>query len=166
MRIRWIVLGGAALALAAPMRGAAQEFKPPRVSGASSGTHLGLFGFGVRGGIDLKNRGQVVVGTALDLGDLFSSRVRLRPSGEIGVFNGGNSYVGSLEALYRFTDDDQVAIPYIGTGLSLAGHEHCGEPRLRVRAPLQVHLQLAARVPRDGRAAAAPGVHRTHHPSG
>ena len=126
MRIRWIVLGGAALALAAPMRGAAQEFKPPRVSGASSGTHLGLFGFGVRGGIDLKNRGQVVVGTALDLGDLFSSRVRLRPSGEIGVFNGGNSYVGSLEALYRFTDDDQVAIPYIGTGLSLAGHEHCG----------------------------------------
>jgi hypothetical protein len=52
--------------------------------------------------------------------------VRLRPSGEIGVFSGENTYIGSAEALYRFTDDDQVAIPYLGSGISVAGHTRCG----------------------------------------
>jgi hypothetical protein len=126
MRTLWIALGAALLAAPAPPPLSGQEFKPPRVSGAPTGTRIGLFGFGVRGGVDLKGSGQLVVGTVLDLGDLFTARVRLRPSGEIGVFNGGNTYIGSAEALYRFTDDDQVAIPYIGTGLSLAGHENCG----------------------------------------
>jgi hypothetical protein len=124
MRLAWVVL--AAGVVAAPRTARGQEFTPPRVARASSGTHLGLFGFGVRGGVDLQGNGQLVVGTTLDLGDLFSSRLRLRPSGELGVFNGPNSYVGSFEALYRFTPDDQAAIPYLGTGLSLAGHDHCG----------------------------------------
>ena len=65
-------------------------------------------------------------GTTIDMGNLFSKRVRLRPSGEIGVFNGENTYVASMEALWRFTDDEEVATPYIGTGLSFAGHEACG----------------------------------------
>jgi len=67
-----------------------------------------------------------VLGTTLDMGNLFSNRVRLRPSGEIGVFNGENTYVASMEALWRFTDDEEIATPYIGTGLSLAGHDACG----------------------------------------
>jgi len=122
MRLRWIAVGTALLAT----RLGGQEFKPPRVSGTPSGTRIGLFGFGVRGGIDLQH-GQLVAGTTLDIGDLFTARLRLRPSGEIGVFNGGNNtYAASLEALYRFTADDQIAIPYVGTGLSVAGHDKCG----------------------------------------
>ena len=123
MRIIGMVVGGWLLAAAL----AAQQFQPPPASGsAASGTRLGLFGFGVRGGIDFTGDGQFVLGTTLDLGDLLSRRVRLRPSGEIGVFNSANTFVGSLEALYRFTDDDQLAQPYVGTGFSLAGHESCG----------------------------------------
>lgn len=123
--MRRFVMIAAGLVLATSL--AAQQFQPPAVGGgARSGTRLGLFGFGVRGGIDFTGNGQFVLGTTLDLGDLFSSRVRLRPAGEIGVFNGDNTFVGSFEALYRFTDDNQLAQPYVGTGLSLAGHERCG----------------------------------------
>jgi hypothetical protein len=105
---------------------AAQEFVPPKSPGARTGTRIGLFGFGVRGGIDLRGAGQVVLGTTLDVGDLFTNRVRLRPSAEIGVFNGPNTYVGNFEALWRFTDDEEVATPYVGLGLGLAGRENCG----------------------------------------
>ncbi|MBI1967030.1 MAG: hypothetical protein HYS40_03485 [Gemmatimonadetes bacterium] len=123
MRQLWMTTCG--LVFAATL--AAQQFQPPSVGGsAASGTRIGLFGFGVRGGIDFTGNGQFVLGTTLDVGDLFSPRVRLRPSGEIGVFNGDNTFVGSFEALYRFTDDNQVAQPYVGTGVSLAGHENCG----------------------------------------
>ena len=76
---------------------AAQEFHPPQVRPAGDrGTHLGLFGFGVRGGIDLSGSRQMVFGVTLDAGNLVSPRLRIRPSGEIGFFNGRNSYVGSF----------------------------------------------------------------------
>jgi hypothetical protein len=104
---------------------AAQEFVPPK-NRAHSGTRVGLFGFGVRGGVDLRGAGQLVLGTTLDVGDLFSNRVRMRPSGEIGVFNGPNTYVGSFDTMWRFTEDEEVATPYIGLGLSVAGRENCG----------------------------------------
>ncbi len=123
MRTAWIV----ALGLAAAQATAAQEFQPPRSGGAGGGTRIGLFGFSVRGGLDLTGDGQMVFGAALDLGDFLSHRVRLRPSGEIGVFNGDNTFVGSLEGLFRFTDDDQLAIPYVGIGGSIAGRENCGQ---------------------------------------
>ena len=123
MRNVWLV----AIGLTVAPRMAAQQFQPPRVSQPDTdGTRLGLFGFGVRGGVDVTGDGQLVFGTTLDIGNLISPRVRLRPSGEIGVFNGPNSYVGSLEALYRLTDDEQLAIPYVGLGFSVAGHESCG----------------------------------------
>lgn len=121
MRALWTIV----LALCAAEGLAAQQFVPPKNEGGG-GTRLGLFGFGVRGGIDLKGDGQLVVGTTLDLGDLFSRRVRLRPSGEIGVFNGANTYVGSFETLWRFTEDEEVAVPYVGLGASVAGHAGCG----------------------------------------
>jgi len=103
----------------------AQEFVPPKSPGAPTGTRIGLFGFGVRSGVDLRGAGQFVLGTSLDVGDLFTNRVRLRPSAEIGVFNGPNTYVGNFEALWRFTDDEEVATPYVGLGLGLAGRENC-----------------------------------------
>ena len=103
-----------------------QQFQPPGTSGTQRGTRIGLFGFGVKGGLDFRGNGQFVAGASLDLGNLFTSRVRLRPSAEIGVFNGDNTYVGSFEALFRFTDDNQLVQPYLGTGFSLAGREGCG----------------------------------------
>ncbi len=112
------------LAAAVPL--AAQEFHPPPVRRSGDGTRLGLFGFGMRGGIDLSGATQLAFGVTLDAGNLGSNRFRLRPSGEVGVFNGDNTYVGSFEALYRFTNDDQVATPYAGGGLSIAGRDHCG----------------------------------------
>lgn len=125
MRTVGAVLSGWLVLAALPL--GAQQFQPPQVGGgATTGTRIGLFGFGVRTGLDFRGTGQFLLGTTLDMGDLFSSRVRIRPSGEIGVFNGDNTFVGSLEALYRFTDDNQVAQPYVGTGFSLAGHEGCG----------------------------------------
>ncbi len=103
----------------------AQQFQPPKNS-KHGGTRIGLFGFGVRGGVDFRRSGQLVLGSTLDIGDLFSNRLRLRPSAEIGVFNGANTYVGSFEALWRFTDDEEVATPYIGLGFGIAGRDGCG----------------------------------------
>jgi len=121
--MRRVVMALGALLIASVA--AAQQFQPPK-SGKHTGTRIGLFGFGVRGGVDLKGSGQFVGGATLDMGDLFTSRIRLRPSAEIGVFNGANTYVGSFDALWRFTDDEEVATPYIGLGLALAGRDGCG----------------------------------------
>jgi hypothetical protein len=121
--MRIVVL--ALVAVLATHTAAAQQFQPPK-NGKHGGTRIGLFGFGVRGGVDFRRSGQLVLGSTLDIGDLFSNRLRLRPSAEIGVFNGPNTYVGSLEALWRFTDDEVVATPYIGLGLGVAGRDGCG----------------------------------------
>jgi len=114
------------LSLAVTAALAGQQFQPPGTGGTERGTRIGVFGFGVKGGFDFRGGDQFIAGASLDLGNLFFSRLRLRPSGEIGVFNGSNTYVGSFEALFRFTDDNQLAQPYVGTGFSLAGHENCG----------------------------------------
>src|SRR5213080_3790586 len=89
------------LAVVATAALAAQEFHPPPVRSAGDGTRLGLLGFGVRGGIDLSGKTQL-------------------------VFGGVNSYVGSLEGLYRFTGEGQAVTPYAGGGFSLVGHDRCG----------------------------------------
>jgi hypothetical protein len=123
---RTIGIAACLLALAAPATLAGQQFQPPGTGGADRGTRIGLFGFGVKSGFDFRGNDQLIVGASLDLGNLFTSRLRLRPSAEIGVFNGRNTYVGSFEALFRFTDDNQLAQPYAGAGLSLAGQEDCG----------------------------------------
>jgi hypothetical protein len=117
----------AALVLATAL--AAQEFHPPPVQRShDGGTRLGLFGFGVRGGLDLGSR-QLVLGSTLDAGNLFNPRLRLRPSVELGVFRGANTYTGSFEVAFRFTGDEQVATPYLGGGLSVAGHDGCAVDR-------------------------------------
>jgi hypothetical protein len=105
---------------------AAQQFQPPGTSSETKGTRIGLYGFGVRSGIDFGDNGQFIAGMSLDLGNLFTSRLRLRPSAEIGVFNGVNTYVASFETLFRFTDDRQITQPYFGGGFSIAGREDCG----------------------------------------
>lgn len=103
----------------------AQEFRPPPTAANAGGTRIALLGFGARSGIDFTGSDQLVVGLTLDLGQLFTNRLRLRPSGEIGVGSGASTYVGSLEALFRFTGDAAPAIPFAGAGLSVVGQERC-----------------------------------------
>ena len=87
---------------------------------------FGLLGFGMRVGADLEGGGQAVGGGALDLGHVYSERFRIRLVGELGFDPGPNTYVGSIELLYRFTPDTAPAIPYVGTGIGIAGAEDCG----------------------------------------
>jgi hypothetical protein len=111
--------------LAGPLVG--QAFEPPRVHAASGGgTQIGLFGFGVRGGVDVAGNGQLVAGLALDVGNIGIAQLRLRPSAEIGILSGANTYAGNVELVYRFTGDNQAVTPYAGGGVALAGHAACG----------------------------------------
>ena len=50
----------------------------------------------------------------------------MRPSAEIGILNGANTYAGNFELLYRLTGDNEAVTPYAGAGLALAGHAGCG----------------------------------------
>src|SRR5436305_1457745 len=119
---------------------AAQEFHPPPVRSAGErGTRLGLLGFGVRGGIDLSGNTQLVFGVALDAGNLVTSRFRLRPSGEIGVFNGVNSYVGSLEGGRRGACRPEATRWAAGARGAGAGHTSGGAAASLHRAAFRVH---------------------------
>ncbi len=113
----------AAVLLAAPV--SAQEFRPPDEGAPASGTRLGLYGFGVRSGVDFTRRGRLALGASLDFGQLFTARLRLRPVAELSVFNGPNTYVGAVDVIYLFTPPDAVARPYAGLGAALAGGARC-----------------------------------------
>lgn len=103
----------------------AQEFQPPQVAAEQGGSRIALLGFGARSGLDFTGSDQLVVGLTLDFGHLLTNRLRVRPSGELGVGSGATTYVGSLEVLFRFTGDNAPAIPYVGAGGSMAGQERC-----------------------------------------
>jgi len=103
---------------------AAQEFVPPdqrgsepsRTQGTSS-LVFGIFGFSTRGGGQLNEDEQGVVGSTVDIMQLGSPQVRLRPSFEMGFGRSRNSMHLALEAIFRLTPDDADAIPYVGAGL-------------------------------------------------
>ncbi len=107
---------------------AAQDFTPPEVGGQESDQgskiKIGFYGFGTRLGWDLDD-GAGIISITVDLGDLGSDQVRLRPSAEIGFAEDNDTYVVSAEILYRFTPDTDKAIPYMGFGLALAGRDNC-----------------------------------------
>ena len=88
--------------------------------------NLGLNTVGLRGGFDLEQSGQALAGASMDVGSMYSERLRFRLVGEFGFTPSPNTYVGSVELTYRFTPDSGVAIPYVGTGFALAGSEVCG----------------------------------------
>lgn len=103
------------------------EYQPPETDGATSRPfQLGIFGFSARAGVDFEAQGQALASFALDLGDLYTDRLRLRPSAELGFGWGYNTYVANLEVVYRFTADTVIAVPYVGGGVALAGQEECG----------------------------------------
>src|SRR5262249_38286766 len=104
---------------------AAQHFVPPDASAPAGGVRFGLFGFGTRLGFDVAGDKQVVGGFTIDAGHLFSDRVRVRPSAEIGFGNGANTYLVNFELMYRFTSDREIAVPYTGFGLGVWGQVDC-----------------------------------------
>lgn len=88
---------------------------------------LGIRGFSARAGVDFEEQGQAVASFALDMGDIYTDRLRLRSSAEIGFGWGDNTYVASVEVIQRFTADAVRVVPYLGAGIALAGQEGCGE---------------------------------------
>lgn len=131
-----------------PLSAGAQEFVPPQEQegGQTSGFRLGVFGFGSRAGVDFAGRNQVIVSPALEVADLWTSRVRLRPSVEIGLGDTAATYVMNLELMYRFTADTEVAVPYIGFGGAVMSQDRCATavdcPRLWAQFALGFELRF------------------------
>lgn len=118
--MRLALLTATLLVTALPV--AAQDFTPPAEDESPpTSVKFGLFGFSSRLGVDFKNPNQAIASIAVDVADVYSDRVRLRPSFEIGAGGGLATYVGNIEMMYRFTPDSEKAVPYIGFGLGLYG---------------------------------------------
>lgn len=97
---------------------AAQEFQPPASGGVSSGgLRLDLLSFSTRAGADVTSDLQAVLGTTVDVAQLWSPAVHLRPSFEVGFGRSGHSFHVASEVLYRFQPDGAPAIPYLGIGV-------------------------------------------------
>jgi hypothetical protein len=98
---------------------AAQDFQPPEASaaGSSSGMRIDLLGFTSRAGIDVSRGGALVLGTTVDIAQLGSPQVRLRPSFEYSGAGSSTAVHVSTEIIYRFQPDRAPAIPYAGLGL-------------------------------------------------
>jgi hypothetical protein len=122
-----LILMAVPLACAVP-RASAQEFQPPSRGGGAEvgggGFQLDLFSFSTRGGLDVSRPVQWVVGSTLDIAELWSPRVRLRPSLEVSSNGDLVQLHWSTEVVYRFQPDDAPAVPYVGIGI---GHlSRCG----------------------------------------
>lgn len=108
------------LACAAPPA-SAQEFQPPSGGGGSSlsgsGFEMDLFSFSTRAGIDVSRQGAWVVGSTVDVAEMWSPRVRLRPSLEVSSDGSTVQLHWAGEVMYRFQPDDAPAIPYVGIGI-------------------------------------------------
>lgn len=111
-----LLLAGLAC-VAAPA--AAQDFQPPesRAGGGGSGMRVDLLGFSSRVGIDVTRGGALVLGSAVDVAELGSPRVRLRPSFEYSGTGSVTSLHVATEVIFRFQPDRAPAIPYLGLGL-------------------------------------------------
>jgi hypothetical protein len=130
------------LALAAPPA-AAQEFHPPSggvTESAPNGVAVDLFGFSVLGGLDVTHGTQWVLGTSFDVAELWSPRVRFRPSVEIASAGGSAvTFHWAGEIVYRFEPDNAPAIPYVGIGI---GHMSGAHPTIWPTIVLGFELQF------------------------
>ena len=124
------IVGLAAAVGLAPTGVEAQEFTPPdaeeQATSGNGGLNLGLYGFSMRMGLDIEGDAEPLLSLALDMGDVLTRRLRLRPSAEIGFGNAVDTYVVNAEVMFRFADDTEVAVPYIGWGFGVAGQDNCG----------------------------------------
>lgn len=115
------------LMLTAPLSAQTESQAPEGDGSATRPFQLGIRGFSARAGVDFEGQGQALASFALDMGDVYTDRLRLRSSAELGFGWGDNSYVASVEIIQRFTADEVRVVPYLGAGVALAGQEGCGE---------------------------------------
>ena len=146
--MRWILT--LAVLFAAPKL-TAQDFRPPEDEDKPpSSIRVGLFGFSSRVGVDFKGPTQPIVSLAVDVADLYTDRLRVRPSAEIGFGNGTDTYVANVEVMYRFAGDSERAIPYVGLGLGLYGQPGCGPapdcPKIWPQVVLGFEIRYTARM--------------------
>lgn len=126
----------------------AQEFVPPQdqPAGGQGRLRVGLLGFGSRIGADFEGRNQVIVSPTIELADLFSPQVRLRPSAEVGLGDTVTTYVINAELMYRFTADREMAVPYVGFGGALYSQQRCSRapdcPRVWAQFALGFELKF------------------------
>ncbi len=125
-RLTWLALP---LALtAAPAPAAAQDFRPPAAGSSEptvNGPTFDLYAFSVRGGLDVTRTAQWVLGTTFDVAELWSPRVRLRPSVEVASTGGSDvNFHWAAEITYRFQPDNAPAVPYVGLGLGHMTNAH------------------------------------------
>jgi hypothetical protein len=116
---RALIVAAAAFVVAAP-QAPAQEFRPPSEASPVESSELlvDVFGFSTRAGIDVSRRAEWVVGSTVDVAELWSPRVRLRPSLEVASDRAaGVTLHWAAEIVYRFQPDAAPAIPYLGLGL-------------------------------------------------
>lgn len=117
------MIKAASLALAAMLAAVpaqAQEFQPPggaAPSAEGSGVRFGVLGFSTRGGAQVNRGGQGVLGSTVDIAQLGSPQVRLRPSFEVGFGRADKSLHVAVEVIYRFQPDNAPSIPYVGVGV-------------------------------------------------
>jgi len=120
-------------ALAPVARG--QDFRPPdpaaprrpadgepqatatQSSPESNVFRAGILGFSTRGGAQVTQEGQAILGTSVDIAQLGSPRVRLRPSAEVGFGRPEKSFAANVEVVFRFQPETAPAIPYVGAGV-------------------------------------------------
>ena len=122
MRVALVAL--TLLATSVPL--VAQDFTPPSEDPAPpSSVRVGLFGFSSKIGVDFRGVNQAVASMAIDVADIYTDRVRVRPSLEIGAGAGLATYIFNVEMMYRFTPETEKAIPYIGFGLGVYGQTNC-----------------------------------------
>jgi hypothetical protein len=108
----------------------AQEFQPPssgRPSTGPGGLRVDLIGFSTRAGIDVSGGTALVLGSAVDVAELWSPNVRLRPSVEFSGSGTTTALHVAIEVVYRFQPDRAPAIPYVGFGLGYFKQESGGE---------------------------------------
>jgi hypothetical protein len=114
--------------LGLPRMARAQQFVPPKEQSpgaGATGIRLGLFGFGSRFGADFTGKKQAILSPTLDVADVFTNQVRLRPSAEIGLGDSVTTYVVNLELMFRFTADSEPVVPYVGFGGAVFSQERC-----------------------------------------
>jgi len=134
-RARFALVLAALAAAAAPA--AAQDFQPPEAAthaSGSGGVRIDLLGFSSRVGADLSSGGSLVLGSAVDVAELWSPQVRLRPSFEFSGAGTSTALHIATEIIYRFQPDRAPAIPYVGLGVGYysqaSTHRHTVWPTL------------------------------------
>lgn len=97
---------------------------PPAASPVPSGNDAGLDGlrldllaFSTRGGAQVNKQPQFVLGSTLDVVQLWTPQARIRGSFEVGFGRPTTSLAVNAEVVYRLQPDNAPAIPYVGLGV-------------------------------------------------